>query len=142
MADYNDESSGFGKGLLLGMLTGGAVGAAVALLFAPKPGKELRSDISFMTNQYVDKAGEVLSSASERAQQIVNEGRRRAETIIDDARTKASTLLTDAERIVTDARAKATGTGTKVVTDVKESAGKFSDAVKAGTEAFKEELRG
>jgi gas vesicle protein len=142
MADYNDETSGFGKGLLLGMLTGGAVGAAIALLFAPKAGKELRSDISYMTGQYVDKAGDLLSSASERAQQIVNEGRKRAETIIDDARSKASTLLTDAERIVNDAKAKASGTSNRVVTDVKDGAGKFAEAVKAGTEAFKDELRG
>jgi len=142
MSDYsNDETTGFAKGLLIGMLTGGAVGAALALLFAPKSGRELRSDIQYKTNQYKDKAGELVVAASERAQQIVNEGRKRAETLVDDARERASSLLNDAERIVSDARAKATTGGSKAAGEVKASAGKFADAVKAGTDAFKEELR-
>ena len=41
MADDN----GVGKGLLLGFLTGSIVGAITALLYAPKPGRELRGDI-------------------------------------------------------------------------------------------------
>jgi gas vesicle protein len=142
MAQYeSEETSGLSKGLLIGLLTGGAVGAALALLFAPKPGRELRSDISDMTNQYIDKASDVLNSANERSREIINEGRTRAEGIIDDAREKASTLLSDAERIVTDARAKATNAGGRVITDVKDGAGKIAEAAKAGTEAFKEELR-
>jgi gas vesicle protein len=137
MAEYNDETSGLSKGLLIGLLTGGAVGAALALLFAPKSGRELRSDISAVTNDYVDKVGEMMNSATERAQQIVNDGRTRAESIVDEAREKASTLLTDAEKIVADARAKAATTGGSL----KESAARISDAAKAGTEAFKEEMR-
>ncbi len=137
---HHEETSNFSKGLLIGMLTGGAVGAAIALLYAPKSGRELRSDISEMTNVYVDKAGDVLNSATERAQQIVNEGRRKADHIIDDARNRASSLLTDAERIVTDARAKAGASGEKIAADVKKNAGKLSDATKAGVDAFKEEM--
>ncbi|MEP7218868.1 MAG: YtxH domain-containing protein, partial [Bacteroidota bacterium] len=54
MAQYESgETSGLSKGLLIGLLTGGAVGAALALLFAPKAGRELRSDISDMTNDYI-----------------------------------------------------------------------------------------
>jgi gas vesicle protein len=142
MATYEaGETSGLSKGLLIGLLTGGAVGAALALLFAPKSGRELRSDISDMTNQYIDKAGDILNTANERSREIINEGRTRAESFIDDAREKASTLLSDAEKIVTDARAKVGNAGGKVMTDVKDNAGKLADAAKAGTEAFKEELR-
>ena len=131
MSDNMDhETSGLSKGLLIGLLTGSAVGAALALLFAPKSGRELRSDISATTTEYVDKVGDVLSSANERAQQIVNDGRERAETIVDEARQRASTLLSDAERVVSDARAKASGQATRI-----------ADATKAGSEAFKEELR-
>jgi gas vesicle protein len=129
-SNMDQETSGLGKGLLIGMLTGGAVGAALALLFAPKSGRELRSDISDVTNEYVDKVSEMMSSATERAQQIVNDGRERAETIVDEARQRASSLLTDAEKVVSDARAKASGQATRL-----------ADATKAGSEAFKEELR-
>lgn len=130
MSERNDESSGLSKGLLIGLLTGSAAGAALALLFAPKSGRELRTDISETTNEYVEKVGDMISSATERAQQIVNDGRERADTIVDEARQRASTLLSDAEKIVSDARAKAGGQATRI-----------SDATKAGTEAFKEELR-
>ncbi|MBC8145500.1 MAG: hypothetical protein H7X80_07930, partial [bacterium] len=62
--------------------------------------------------------------------QIVNDGRERADTIVGEARDRASTLLSDAEKIVSDARAKAGG-----------QASRIADATKAGTEAFKEEIR-
>jgi gas vesicle protein len=126
----DQDSSGLSKGLLIGLLTGSAVGAAFALLFAPKSGRELRSEISTATTDYVDKVGDMLSSATERAQQIVNDGRERAETIVDEARQRASTLLADAEKVVSDARTKASGQATRI-----------ADATKAGSEAFKEELR-
>ena len=141
MTNMNGETAGLSKGLLIGLLTGGTVGAALALLFAPKSGQELRSDISNLTNEYVDKVNEMLNSATERAQQIVNDGRARAEGIIDEARERASTILTDAERIVTDARAKAGNASGRVVGDVRDGANKLADAAKAGAEAFKDELR-
>ena len=142
MAQYEaGETSGFSKGLLIGLFTGGALGAALALLFAPKSGRELRSDISEVTNRYIDKAGDVLNAANERSREIINEGRSRAENIVDEARSKASTLLSDAERIVSDARAKVAGTGGRIANDLKGGASKLVDAARAGTEAFKDELR-
>ena len=38
------QGSNFNKGFLVGFFAGGAFGAALALLFAPKSGKELRQD--------------------------------------------------------------------------------------------------
>ena len=38
-------SSDKSKGLLFGFLAGGVIGAVLALLYAPKSGKELRKDI-------------------------------------------------------------------------------------------------
>jgi gas vesicle protein len=131
MADYETgETSGLSKGLLIGLFTGGALGAALALLFAPKSGRELRTEITDFTNQYIEKAGDTLHSVSERGSEIINEGKHKAEGIVGDAKQMASTLLSDAEKIVNDARAKATGAGSKI-----------SDATKAGSEAFKQELR-
>lgn len=143
MAEYEQgERSGFSKGLLIGLFTGGAVGAALALLFAPKSGRELRSDITEMTNKYIDKAGDIVNAANERSREIINEGRSRAENIVDEARSKASSLLTDAEKIVNEARAKVAGAGGRVADTVKDGAGRLVDAARAGTDAFREELRG
>ncbi len=145
MRDYHEESnaasSSYGKGMVLGLLTGGALGAALALLFAPKSGRELRGDIADLTNTYVDKTGDIVNNASEKARQIVNDGRQRAEHIVEDARQKASTLLNDAEKIVNEAKAKAQSATGKASTEVKEQAEKLADATRAGMQAFKEGLK-
>jgi len=81
-------------------LLGGAVGAVVALLFAPKSGRELRGDIADVTrkgvdtareraNEYYDttreRATEFYSTASERAGELAGVARqqvaRRTETL-------------------------------------------------------------
>ena len=43
------QENGYVKGLFIGLLTGSAIGAIVALLYAPKSGKELRKDIKIKT---------------------------------------------------------------------------------------------
>jgi gas vesicle protein len=136
-----EEGSSYTTGMLIGLLAGGALGAALALLFAPKSGRELRYDLSEMATTYGDKAGEMMHGASDKAKQAVNDGRVRAEGIVTDARAKASEILSDAERIVTDARAKAQGGATRTADDVKDRAHKIADAAKAGVKAFSEELR-
>ncbi|WP_194843329.1 YtxH domain-containing protein [Paenibacillus sp. B01] len=50
-----------GGGFLLGALAGGVIGSVTALLFAPKSGSELRSDIGERAARAADKAGEIGS---------------------------------------------------------------------------------
>lgn len=52
---------------LVCFLIGGVVGAAVALLFAPKAGRELRTDIADATRKGVDRTRETAQIARERA---------------------------------------------------------------------------
>ncbi len=134
------DAGSFGKGLILGMLAGGALGAATALLMAPKSGVEIRGELSSLANRYADRTGDTVNDASERARQIVNDGRRRADGIIDDARNRASSLLDDAEKIVNDARKRAKSAAGNSASDVKAKADNLADAARAGIEAFREEL--
>ena len=46
------------KGLMMGFLAGGIVGAVVALLYAPKAGRELRNDIRVLM-YYINKTWSV-----------------------------------------------------------------------------------
>jgi gas vesicle protein len=48
------------KGFLIGFLAGGTVGAIVALLTAPKSGKELRVDIKQKSGEYLEKLINIL----------------------------------------------------------------------------------
>ena len=76
------ENNGLLKGLVIGLLAGGAVGAIVALLYAPKSGKELRADIKEKAGDFVDTAEDALQQAKTRAGDIVSEAKRRSEQLI------------------------------------------------------------
>ena len=51
------------KGLIAGFLAGSLVGAVIALLYAPKTGKELRGDIKRKSSELMDEAEEYLAAA-------------------------------------------------------------------------------
>ncbi len=103
------ENDGMAKGLLIGFVAGSLVGAVVALLYAPKSGKELRRDIRDKSGKLIDDAEEYLARARSKAVEIINEGKKRSENVISDARKQAETLLGDAERILSDAKGKVQG---------------------------------
>ena len=73
------EEKGVAKGLFLGFLAGGIVGSVLALLYAPKSGKELRQDIKNKKEEILDDAEEYLDIAKHKAQDIINEGKKRSE---------------------------------------------------------------
>lgn len=127
------------KGLILGFVTGGIVGAAIALLYAPKSGRELRSDIRIKKDELLDDTSEYLQIAKTKASDMINEGKRKSEELISDARKKANSLIGDANTILNDAKEKATNTlGTtkeKLTTETE----RVKEAFKAGVEAFNHE---
>jgi gas vesicle protein len=134
----NDEN-GMGKGLLVGFLTGAAVGSIIALLFAPKSGRELREDIKSKSQEFIDDADKYIANAKDKASDLINEGKRKSERLVTETKEKVETLLGEAERILTDAKEKAGS----VVHVGKEKLEKESDrlktAIKAGMDAYKTE---
>jgi gas vesicle protein len=132
------SDNNIGKGLILGLLAGGAIGAIFALLYAPKSGRELRKDIKDKTDEYMEDAEKYLAEARDNAKKMINEGKKKSEKIIDEAKAKSETLLKDAEKIFKEAKDKTN----EVVASGKGSIGTESDrlksAVKAGVEAYKE----
>jgi len=134
-----NQENGMGKGLLIGFLTGAAVGSIVALLFAPKSGKELREDIKNKSQDFIEDADEYVSKAKDKASQLINEGKKKSERLVADTKEKVDTLLNEAEKILTEAKDKAGN----VVTSGKEKFDKESErlksAIKAGMSAYKTE---
>jgi gas vesicle protein len=134
MASENNQ----GKGLLIGLLIGGALGALAGLLFAPKSGRELRQDIKNKSDEYLDDAERYITDAKTKAKDLINEGKKRSEKLITDAKTKSDELLKDAEKIFRDAKAKASNAvdaGKKTFVDESD---KLKTAFKAGVDAYKE----
>ncbi|MBZ0199802.1 MAG: YtxH domain-containing protein [Ignavibacteriaceae bacterium] len=126
------------KGLLIGFLAGGAVGALLALLYAPKSGKEFRSDIREKADEYMDEAEKYMSEAQGKAKALINEGKKRGEKIIVDAKVKADGLLKDAEKIFTEAKDKAGSYVADGKDTLESEAAKLKNAIKAGVDVYKE----
>jgi gas vesicle protein len=132
-----NEKGDITKGLFLGFLAGGIVGAVVALLYAPKPGRELRRDIRDQKDKIVDKASELLAGGQQAADEFLNAERDRAKQVLSQAKDKAQSILANAEHTLTEARTKASG-----ATDaVRATATKVPNAAKAGMDAFRDELK-
>ncbi len=76
------------------LIIGGAVGAAVALLFAPKSGRELRGDIADATRKGVEgareKAGEYYEVSREKATEFYDTASVKAGEVAGAAREAAA----------------------------------------------------
>ena len=92
MAENERECGHFLKGLIIG----GLLGVLAGILFAPKPGKQLRSEIK-------EKGSEVLEDAKE----IYADASAKAKAILEEAKKRAAELKKEADRHLSEARQKA-----------------------------------
>jgi gas vesicle protein len=110
MEDNSNNNGSYTRGFLMGALVGGAIGGIVALLFAPKSGRELRQDIAEKTEEVYDKAQKYFTkddAAPREFDDVINEGRLRAERIVTSARSQAENILSSAEQVLKDAKSRA-----------------------------------
>jgi len=64
-----------GGSFLMGLLAGTVLGAGLGMLFAPKPGSELRSQLGEQAGRLRSSATDTYQQASEKVSQIVDRGR-------------------------------------------------------------------
>lgn len=123
-------SNGSVKNGLTFLLVGGGIGAVLALLFAPKAGREIRSDIADASRRgydlTVEKANELKAQSAEKLQIVkdkagaafefastkLNQG---SEAITDAVATTSKALSDGVDEVARDAadRAKHASTGRK-----------------------------
>ena len=87
----------------MGLLIGSALGVLAGIFFAPKSGKELRSDIK-------DKGSKVLKDAKE---------------IYADVGTEAKDIIEEVKHQAKDLKKEAEGTGEKIAGKVQEKIGQI-----------------
>jgi gas vesicle protein len=76
-----------GGSFLMGLLAGTVLGAGLGMLFAPKPGSELRSQLTEQAGRLKTSATDGYQQATEKVSQIVDRGRE----AYDRARSTAGT---------------------------------------------------
>jgi gas vesicle protein len=94
MSENNNKAK-----ILISFLIGGAIGSAIALLYAPKEGRQLRTDIS-------QKTKEIIEEGKNSTEQVWNGTKEKVGTIMDGANdflNKAKTLIVDETKRVTSA---------------------------------------
>jgi gas vesicle protein len=121
--DYRRDSGESISSRLTYLLIGGGIGAILALLFAPKSGEELRSDIADATRKGVDRSREAAQQLGDRAGQYYEATRERASELY----SQAAERVTDAAQTAREAAARKTGT--------------VAAAIDAGKKAYQEEKR-
>ncbi|MBK8464760.1 MAG: YtxH domain-containing protein [Chloracidobacterium sp.] len=100
----NNQSSalktrGFGRKLMFFML-GGGIGAAIALLFAPKSGKELRQDIAATAAKGYDETLDAANRVKEQSMEYYEAAKDKGGEVLDLLAEKASAVK---DEIVQDA---------------------------------------
>ncbi len=85
MSDKCEVSAGT---VLVSFVAGAAIGAGLALLYAPKSGREIREDIVDITEDAVDKIKEYAREAQEKIKTAVEDGK--------DAFTEKKSVLASA----------------------------------------------
>jgi gas vesicle protein len=81
MEEQEKTKVNFFKGLFIGS----ALGALAGILFAPKSGKELRSDIKDKGNKILNDGKEIYADASTKAKDIFGEVKHQAKELKEDA---------------------------------------------------------
>jgi gas vesicle protein len=83
-----------GGSFLMGLLAGTVLGAGLGMLFAPKAGAELRSQLGDQAGRLREAADQGYQQASEKVSQIVDRGREAYERARSSVSNMASTGTT------------------------------------------------
>ena len=116
------------------LLIGGGIGAVLALLFAPKSGEELRSDIADATRKGIDKSREAAQQIGDRAGEYYEQTRERAGEFYSQASEKAAGLYSQAAEKVSEVAQTARDTATRQTSTM-------AAAIDAGKKAYQDEKR-
>jgi gas vesicle protein len=128
------ENEGSSAEKLTFLLIGAGIGATLALLFAPKSGRELRGDIADYTRRGVDAAGEGARQLGTRASEVYDTASERVQGAYGTARERAQGAYGAArERVSQSADAVA-----DIASRQKDQ---IQAAIEAGKQAYREEKR-
>lgn len=99
----SDKSS---KGFFLGLIAGGIIGATIALLYAPKSGKEMHETLKKNSQKILGEAEEFIDVAKNTVTDVINEAKRKSEELVSHAKKQAEDLIAESEELLIKAKDK------------------------------------
>jgi gas vesicle protein len=100
------KSNGSVQPFITGLTVGAFIGATLALLYAPKKGKELREDIADTVEDVSSKFRRAIDNVKETVSEIMDEGKVTGNELFQEAVAKAESLIDEADRIIADAKTR------------------------------------
>ena len=98
-AQHRNDSGMESGAFVLGLLTGTLIGAAFAILFAPKPGADLRQDLADGAKELGRAARDKWDEASAKASEAVEKGREAYDEAVAGAREAAEEVGQSSDRV-------------------------------------------
>jgi len=98
---YNNDNSG--SSFTLGLLAGAALGAGLAILYAPKAGSEVRGHLRRMGEDAMSSLGDVSRTIRQSGEKIADRGR----DVIDRGRDAINEVAREGERVFDRATSEA-----------------------------------
>ncbi len=86
---YGEESFNM-KNFTVGAIVGALAGAAIALLYAPKPGADLRQNVASQAVSLKDKSIELSSVAKEKTAHLSSQLKEQSTHLVDKVKAKTS----------------------------------------------------
>ena len=87
---------------LFAFLLGAVVGTAIALLYAPKAGKETRAHLKKLTDDFVEDAGEVSADLKEKGKKFVAESKIKVSELVEKGKARYSKAFKKQQAPVTE----------------------------------------
>jgi gas vesicle protein len=88
-----DDSRTNSRDFLVGAFIGALAGAAAALLFAPKSGKDLRTTINGQTNNILEKTDKVKEKALNKSNELASAAKEKASSVVHSVSHQSHELL-------------------------------------------------
>jgi gas vesicle protein len=95
----------------LGAIIGGAIGAALGMLYAPAEGADLRREMSDKLDGVMDGAKDIIRGAKSTAEKLFSDGMESIDSFEEEVhsvaakmRERADDILEEADRAITEAR--------------------------------------
>lgn len=89
-----------GTGFTLGLLTGAAIGSAIALLYAPDSGSNIRGKLSYRLSLYIDELNKLIQRLKQEKENISSDAKVKSDKIVSDAKKQADDLIKEAETLL------------------------------------------